>query len=76
MSTYTLGDLGIFLIKLKDKEAEEDLFTVWVNAQTGEAFKDFKDKYYSPLFKTKAKKLSEEEEKRNIENATRFIKPI
>jgi hypothetical protein len=70
-----MKDSADFILKLFDKENEDELWQTWLHKEMSVNFADFKKKYYKNANTSKVKSMSAEEEKRIIENATRFIKP-
>lgn len=62
-------------MQLNDTENEEQLWETWLHKDQENTFADFKKKYYRKNNSHKNKALNEEEEKRIIENAMKFIKP-
>lgn len=76
MSTYTLEGLGVFILQLFDKENEDELWQTWLHKEQKDNYKEFKNKYYKSMYKSKPKSISREEEKENIKNASKYIKPV
>jgi ribonuclease BN (tRNA processing enzyme) len=75
MGTYTLEGLADFILKLFKEENEEQLWEVWLNKPIEDDFKTFKEEQVKKAHQTKYKIISIEEEKRNIKNSMKFIKP-
>lgn len=76
MSTYTLGGLADFILRLFKEENEEEIYDLWLYKGNEMDYKEFKEKILKQIKKTKHRTLSRAEEEENIRNATRFIKPI
>lgn len=76
MRTYSLEGLADFIFMLFDKENEEELWQTWLHKETTLGYAEFKKKYFTKMHKPKTKALSKEDEKKIIENAIQFIKPI
>lgn len=68
--------LADFILRLFDKDNEEELWQTWLHKDVNMGFEDFKKKYMQSSHKKKITTMSIEEEKQIIANASRFIKPI
>lgn len=76
MGTHSMDGLTDFILRLMDKEKEEEIWQMWLHKERQLSYEDFKKKYFRQAYKAKVKALTKEEERKAIENATRFIKPI
>lgn len=76
MSTYSLEGLADFILRLFDKENEEELWQTWLHKEMTLDYAEFKKKYFAKMRKPKTKALSKEEETKIIESAMKYIKPI
>lgn len=75
MRTFDLEGLADFILDLFDVENEEQLWETWLHKPIEKDFATFKKDHYKKQRKTKHKVISAKEEKANIEQSMRFIKP-
>lgn len=73
LSTYTLKELGAFLVSLFGEQNEQELWEFYLHKVDSEiSFKEFKKENT----KSKLKALTKEEEEQQIEWSSKFVKQI
>lgn len=76
MSTYSLDGLADFILQVFDEQNENEIWETWLHKEKNETYANFKKKYLRKSNKRKAKVISKEEERANMDYAFKFIKPI
>ena len=76
MGTYSLEGLADFILQLFDQESEDEIWQTWLHKDANMSYKDFKKKYLKSARKPKTATITKEEERKALELAMRFIKPV
>ena len=76
MGTYSLEGLADFILQLFDQESEDEIWQTWLHKEYKDNYEAFKKKYLKRMHKPKTATITKEEERKALELAMRFIKPI